>query len=45
MELLDVGLTEVTSAIAYISQVVCPPFETVSMNLQLSLGVVLVYLH
>ncbi|XP_021746055.1 DNA repair protein RAD51 homolog 2-like isoform X2 [Chenopodium quinoa] len=28
MELLDVGLTEVTSALAYISEVVCPPFET-----------------
>lgn len=28
MELLDVGLAEVTSAIAYISEMVCPPFET-----------------
>ncbi|XP_056693228.1 DNA repair protein RAD51 homolog 2 isoform X2 [Spinacia oleracea] len=28
MELLDVGLAEVTSAVAYISEMVCPPFET-----------------
>ncbi|KAI9081852.1 hypothetical protein K1719_036114 [Acacia pycnantha] len=28
MELLDVGLAEVTSAIAHISEVVCPPCQT-----------------
>ncbi|XP_059626714.1 DNA repair protein RAD51 homolog 2 [Cornus florida] len=28
MELLDVGLAEVTSAVAYISEIACPPFQT-----------------
>lgn len=29
MELLDVGMAEVTSAMAHISEVVCPPCQTV----------------
>lgn len=29
MELLDVGLAEVTNAVAQISEVVCPPYQTV----------------
>ncbi len=32
MELLDVGLAEVTSAVAHISQIACPPYQTVSIK-------------
>ncbi|XP_074276210.1 DNA repair protein RAD51 homolog 2 isoform X4 [Silene latifolia] len=35
MELLDVGFQDVTSAIASISQMVCPPFETFCLKLAL----------
>lgn len=28
MELLDVGLSEVASAVAYISEITCPPYQT-----------------
>lgn len=28
MELLDVGLAEVTSAVAHISEIVCPSYQT-----------------
>lgn len=31
MELLDVGLKEVISAVARISEIVCPPYQTVSV--------------
>jgi hypothetical protein len=31
MEFLDVGLAEVTSAVAHISEIVCPPYQTVSI--------------
>lgn len=30
MELLDVGLSEVASAVAHISEITCPPYQTVS---------------
>lgn len=30
MELLDVGLDEVTSAVAHISEIACPPYRSVS---------------
>ena len=36
MELLDVGLVEVKSAIAHISEVVCPPCQTVDIHTLLS---------
>ena len=32
MELLDVGLAQVTSAVAHISEIVCPPYQTVSVK-------------
>lgn len=31
MELLDVGLSEVAYAVAYISEITCPPYQTVSL--------------
>lgn len=31
MELLDVGLSEVASAIAHISEITCPPYQTVRL--------------
>lgn len=30
MELLDVGLDDITSAVEHISEIACPPFHTVS---------------
>lgn len=33
MELLDVGMAEVTSALAHISELVCPPCQTVCNTL------------
>lgn len=33
MEFLDVGLAEVASAVAHISEIVCPPYQTVSIKL------------
>lgn len=33
MELLDVGLAQVTSAVAHISEIVCPPYQTVSVKI------------
>lgn len=30
MQLLDVGLAEVASAVARISEIACPPYQTVS---------------
>lgn len=32
MEVLDVGLAEVTSAIARISEITCPPYQTVRIE-------------
>lgn len=29
MELLDVGMAEVTTAVALISEIACPPYQTV----------------
>lgn len=37
MELLDVGLAEVTKAVAHISEVVSPPYQTVSAECKGSL--------
>lgn len=36
MELLDVGMAEVTSALTHISEVVCPPYQTVYIHAHLS---------
>lgn len=32
MELLDVGLAEVTNAVTHISEIVSPPYQTVSAS-------------
>lgn len=31
MELMDVGLEEVMVAVAHISEIACPPYQTVSL--------------